>query len=92
MYPAKNAQPSMCQPLWAPVVLKSTNLLSTSRFPEEQTEAQKGEESSRVTTPFLESAIDRPGSELRLRAKHLDSDCTILAQLQAALWNSASIS
>lgn len=36
--------------------------------------------------------IDRPGSGLRLRAKRPDSDCTILAPCQAALWNSTSIS
>lgn len=59
---------------------------------EEQTEAQKCKEFSRVTKSFPESATDRPGLELRQGTKHLDSECTILALLRAASWNLTGIS
>lgn len=61
-------------------------------FPEEPAHAQKVKNLRRSQHRFCGLFIERPVSDLRLGAKCLDSDHTVLTLLQAALQDSASIS
>lgn len=97
VYLAKPAQPRMCQTPrhWYWKSIRSWKpLTDTKFFIFQKSKLRLGKVKNLLGSQhhFQGLLIYRPVSELRLRAKSLDSDCTILALPQAALWNSTSIS